>query len=122
MVSKRKISLSLIAYIDADWVGCIDDRKITSGASFYLVECLVSCLSKKKSSVSLSTAEAKYIAATTCFTQVLWMKQTLTNIQVKYDEPISIYFDNRSAISISKKLVMHSKTKHIPIKYHFLWE
>jgi hypothetical protein len=38
----------------------------------------------------------------------------------KYDEPISIFCDNTSAISISKNLVMHSKTKHIPIKFHFL--
>jgi hypothetical protein len=30
--------------------------------------------------------------------------------------------DNTSAINISKNPVMHSKTKHIPIKYHFLWE
>ena len=30
--------------------------------------------------------------------------------------------DNTSAISISKNSVMHSKTKHIPIKYHFLRE
>jgi hypothetical protein len=50
------------------------------------------------------------------------MKQTLTDIQVEYDEPIPIYCDNTSAINISKNLVMHSKTKHIPIKYHFLWE
>jgi hypothetical protein len=50
------------------------------------------------------------------------MKQTLTHIQVEYDEPIPIYCDNTSAINISKNLVMHSKTKHIPIKYHFLWE
>jgi hypothetical protein len=50
------------------------------------------------------------------------MKQTLTDIQVEYDEPIPIYCDNTSAISISKNPVMHSKTKHIPIKYHFLWE
>jgi hypothetical protein len=50
------------------------------------------------------------------------MKQTLKDIQVEYDEPIPIYCDNTSAISISKNLVMHSKTKHIPIKYHFLWE
>jgi hypothetical protein len=46
----------------------------------------------------------------------------LTNIQVEYDEPIPIYCDNTSVISISKNLVMHSKTKHIPIKYHFLQE
>jgi hypothetical protein len=50
------------------------------------------------------------------------MKQTLTDIQVEYDEPIPIYCDNKSAINISKNLVMHSKTKHIPIKYHFLRE
>jgi hypothetical protein len=72
--------------------------------------------------ISLSTVEAEYIAATTCCTQVLWMKQTLTDIQVEYDEPIPIYCDNTSTISISKNLVMHSKTKHIPIKYHFLQE
>jgi hypothetical protein len=50
------------------------------------------------------------------------MKQTLTYIQVEYDEPIPIYYDNTSTISISKNPVMHSKTKNIPIKYHFLWE
>jgi hypothetical protein len=72
--------------------------------------------------VSLSTAEAKYIAAAACCTQVLWMKQTLTDIQVEYDEPIPIYCDNTSDIDISKNSVMHSKMKHIPIKYHFLWE
>jgi hypothetical protein len=50
------------------------------------------------------------------------MKQTLTDIQVEYDEPIPIYCDNTSTINISKNPVMHSKTKNIPIKYHFLWE
>jgi hypothetical protein len=87
-----------------------------------LGECLVSWPRKKQSSVSLSTFKAKYIAATTCCTEVLWMKQTLTDIQVKYNEPIPIYCDNTSTISISKNPMIHSKTKHIPIKYHFLQE
>ena len=46
------------------------------------------------------------------------MKQTLIDIQVEYP----IYCDNTSAISITKNPTMHSKMKHIPIKYHFLWE
>ena len=83
---------------------------------------MVSWLRKKQSSVSLSTVDTEYIAATTCCTHVIWMKQTLTDIQVEYDEPIPIYCDNTSAISISNNLVMYSNTKHIPIKYHFLWE
>jgi bifunctional DNase/RNase len=72
--------------------------------------------------ISLSIVEVEYIVATSCCTQVLWMKQTLKDIQVENDETIPIYCDNTSAISISKNLVMHSRTKHIPIKYHFLRE
>ena len=50
------------------------------------------------------------------------MKQTLQDIHVTCDEPILILCDNTSAISISKNPIMHSKTKHIPIKFHFLRE
>ena len=50
------------------------------------------------------------------------MKQTLQYIQVKYDETILILCDNTSAINISNNLVMNSKRKHIPIKFHFLRE
>jgi hypothetical protein len=50
------------------------------------------------------------------------MKNNLTDIQVEYDEPIPIYCDNTRTINISKKSVMHSNMKNIPIKYHFLWE
>ena len=39
-----------------------------------------------------------------------------------YDELIPIFCDNTSAISVSKNPVTHSKTKHIPIKFHFLRE
>ncbi len=84
--------------------------------------CLVSWLSKKQSSISLSTAEAEYIAATACCTQVLWMKQTLNDVHITFEDSIPIVCDNTSAISISKNPVMHSKTKHIPIKYHFVRE
>jgi len=50
------------------------------------------------------------------------MMQTLQDMQITCTTPISIFCDNTSAINISKSPVMHSKTKHIPIKYHFLRE
>ena len=46
----------------------------------------------------------------------------LADIHVTYDDPIPIFCDNTSAIIISKNPVMHSKTKHIPMKFHFLRE
>ncbi|XP_030945738.1 uncharacterized protein LOC115970217 [Quercus lobata] len=56
----------LASYLDANWSGCIDDRKNTLGGCFYLGNNLVSWMSKKQNSVSLSTAEAEYIAAGSC--------------------------------------------------------
>jgi hypothetical protein len=70
--------IDLYAFTGVYWEGCVDDRKSTSGASFYLRGCLVSWSSKKQSAVSLSIAETEYIAATNCCTKVLWMKQMLS--------------------------------------------
>ena len=64
----------LKSFIDADWEGSVDDRKSTSGATFFLGNCLVSCLSKKQSSISISVAEDEYIAVASCCTHVIWMK------------------------------------------------
>jgi hypothetical protein len=118
----RNQSLQLTTYSNADWANCVDERKSTSGGAFFLGNSLVAWLSKKQGSISLSTTETEYIATATCCTQVLWMIQTLANLEVKYTTPIPIYCDNTSAISVSKNPVFHSKTKHIPIKYHFLRE
>jgi hypothetical protein len=79
----RNQSLQLTAYSDADWANCIDERKRTSGGAFFLGNSLVVWLSKKQGSISLSTTVAEYIVAATCCTQVLWMIQTLADLEVK---------------------------------------
>jgi hypothetical protein len=118
----RNRNFQLSVYSDADWANCMDERKSMSGGAFFLGDSLVSWLSKKQYSISLSTTEAEYIAATTRYTQVMWMIQTLADLEVKCTSPIPIHCDNTSAISMSKNPMFHSKTKHIPIKYHFLRE
>ncbi|CAL8150697.1 unnamed protein product [Prunus armeniaca] len=50
--------VNLIGYSDADWTGCSDDRKSTSGEVFYVGNNLVALHSKKQNSISLSTTEA----------------------------------------------------------------
>ena len=67
----------LAEYSDANWSGCVDDRKSTSGGCFYLLNNLVSWMSKKQNSMSLSTVEAEYIAGGSCCAQLLWVKKLL---------------------------------------------
>jgi hypothetical protein len=50
------------------------------------------------------------------------MLQTLAYLKVTYIDPIPLHYDNTSAISVSKNPFLHSKMKHIPIKYLFLKE
>jgi len=47
------------------------------------------------------------------------MKQILKYIWIEFIELVAIHFDKTSIMSMSKNLVLHSKTKHISIKYLF---
>jgi hypothetical protein len=80
----RNQNFQLTAYTDADWANYVDERKSTSGGEFFLGDSLVAWLSKKQGSISLSTIEADYIVVVACCTQVLWMIQTLVDLEVKY--------------------------------------
>jgi len=55
----------LLAYSDADWAGDVDDRHSTTGNIFVMTGGAISWLSKKQSTVALSTAEAEYVALST---------------------------------------------------------
>ena len=34
----------------------------------------------------------------------------------------TLHYDSQSAIMLAKNLVFHAKTKHIAMKYHFIWD
>nr|KYP56105.1 Copia protein [Cajanus cajan] len=115
----KNMPFNLVGYSDSDFAGCKTDRKSTSGTCHFIGSTLVSWHSKKKNSVALSTAEAEYIAAGSCCAQILWMKQQLSDFGLSLDH-IPIKCDNTSAINLSKNPVLHSRTKHIEIRRHFL--
>ncbi|XP_024195543.1 uncharacterized mitochondrial protein AtMg00810-like [Rosa chinensis] len=70
-------NVEIAGYSDADWGGNLKNRKSTSGGCFFIGNNLVAWHSKKQNCISLSTAEAEYVAAGSCCTQMLWMKQML---------------------------------------------
>ncbi|WVZ90051.1 LOW QUALITY PROTEIN: hypothetical protein U9M48_036384 [Paspalum notatum var. saurae] len=112
-------SLSLRGFSDADHAGCRIDRKSISGTCQLLGTSLVSWSSLKQASVALSTTEVEYIAAASCCSQLLWMKATLSDFGLKYGR-IPLLIDSTSAISVAKNPVLHSRTKHLDVRFHFL--
>jgi hypothetical protein len=110
-------SLSLLGFSDADFAGCRVDRKSTSGTCQFLGSSLVSWSSRKQSSVAQSTTEAEYVAAASFCSQLLWITYTLSDFGECSHVPLMC--DSTSAISVAKNPVLHSRTKHIEVRYHF---
>ncbi|GKC40662.1 hypothetical protein Tco_1053046 [Tanacetum coccineum] len=110
---------NLKGYLDSDYTGCNMDRKSTLGACQILGGQLVYWSAKKQQSVAMSLAEAKYVAAIECCASILWMKSQLSDYDIHY-KMVPIFCDNTSAIAISSNPVLHSRTKHIDIMYHFI--
>nr|GFA23042.1 retrovirus-related Pol polyprotein from transposon TNT 1-94 [Tanacetum cinerariifolium] len=114
-------SFELTGFLDADYAGCKDTFKSTSGGAQFLGKKLVSWSLKKQDCTALSTAEAEYVSLSTCCAQVLWMRTQLTDYGFHFNK-IPIYCDSKSAIAISCNPVQHSRTKHIGVHYHFIKE
>ncbi|WVZ52925.1 hypothetical protein U9M48_003924 [Paspalum notatum var. saurae] len=112
-------SLSFRGFSNADHAGCRIDRKSTSGTFQLLGTSLVSWSSCKQASIALSTTEAEYVAAASCCSQLLWMKATLSDFGLRFGR-IPLLVDCTSAISVAKNPVLHSRTKHIDVRFHFL--
>ncbi|GJT80346.1 retrovirus-related pol polyprotein from transposon TNT 1-94 [Tanacetum coccineum] len=112
---------ALRAFADADYAGCQDTRRSTSGSAQFLRDKLVSWSSKKQKSTAISTTEAEYIALSGCCAQILWMRSQLSDYGFTFNK-IPLYCDNQSAIALCCNNVQHSRSKHIDIRHHFIKE
>jgi hypothetical protein len=71
------------------------------------------------SSIAQSTTEAEYVATAARCSQLLWMIATLRDFGSEFRR-VPLFCDSASAISVAKNPVLHSKTKHIEVRFHFL--
>ncbi|PPQ82261.1 hypothetical protein CVT24_001911 [Panaeolus cyanescens] len=113
--------ISLLGYTDSDWSQCPINRKSVSGYGFTLGGGLISWCARKQKTVSTSSCEAEYIAAFEATKEALWLRNLLSELEfIDPDLPARIECDNTAAIQLSEDPSLHSRVKHIDIKYHFI--
>jgi hypothetical protein len=98
------------------------DRKSTYGCCFSLGSGMISWLSRKQTSVALSTSEAEYITRSVESREAVWLQKLLAGIFDLELEPTLIHCDNQSCVKLTENLVFHDRSKHIEIKYHYIWD
>ena len=118
----RSTSSTLTAYTDADWAGCPNTRRSTSGYCIFLGDNLVSWSSKRQPTISRSSAEAEYKGVANAVAETCWVRNLLLELKCPIKAATLVYCDNISAVYLSTNPVKHQRTKHVEIDIHFVRE
>lgn len=114
--------LDLVGYSDADWAGDVDERRSTSGIVIKLGNASISWSSRQQNCVTLSSAEAEYLALGELTKEVVWIRKVLRDCGIEQSSPTTLYSDNQAAIALAKKDAPNKRTKHIDVKFKYIYE
>ena len=115
-------SFVLHGFADADWAGCSESRKSTSGEVFKIGNCTVSWRSKKQSVVALSSCEAEYISLCSAAQETVWLRNLLADVGFEQTQATTMREDNQGAMCLARNPKDHTRTKHIDVKFHYTRE
>ena len=113
-------STDLHGWTDSDCRGDVDDRKSTSGYVYTCAGGAIAWRSKKQATVSLSSTEAEYVAATLAAKEGIWLNSILEELNFAKEKPIKIYCDNQSCLKLASNPRISDNIRHISFTHHFL--
>lgn len=87
-----------------------------------LGDSLITWKSKKRTTVSRSSAESEYKSMTTTLSEIIWLLGLLRELGLPINQPVIMYSDSKATMQIAINPVYHERTKHIEIDCHFIRE
>ena len=75
-------TLDIVGFNDADYAGCMDDKKSTSGYIFMMARRAISWKSVKQTLIASSTMEAEYMACYEATCQAIWLRNFISALGV----------------------------------------
>ncbi|CAI7878085.1 unnamed protein product [Closterium sp. NIES-53] len=113
----------LIRYIDDDHAGASDNIRSRTGY-IYRLEPIgpISWQSSKQELIALSSAESEYIALCSATKEGLYLRELLEEAKLAQLPSFSLFCDNQLAIRIANKNGFANKTKHIALRYFFVYD
>lgn len=120
---------SLVACVDADWGGCKESRRSTTGFVITVNEAPVFWRSKRQTVIALSSPESEYIALSSCAKELSWIRKLfweVAHVTPWIDgtsfEGTEVLMDSTAAKSLAINDQVSARNKHIDLKVHHVRE
>jgi hypothetical protein len=120
--SSNEEGVEVIGFADADWGSDKDTRRSVTAYVFMLGGAAISWGSKLQPTVALSTSEAEYMAASSAVQEAMHLRLLMRSLGYEKQGYTVIYEDNQGAVGLSENPILHKRSKHIDIKYHYVRE
>jgi len=112
----------LSAYFDSSWADDKDDSRSTFGYVLLYGTSPLLWKSKKHKSVSLSSTDAEYLAATETTRKIYWVLNLFKGLQLEVALLIPLLGDNENANGLTSGMTTNNRTRHIDLRQRYVTE
>ncbi|RXK34954.1 hypothetical protein M231_07787 [Tremella mesenterica] len=121
LVLGGEVGKGLEGWVNADFAGCKVTRRSTTGYIFKLCDSVISWMSKGQGSVTTSTLEVECVAMAEAAKEARWLSGLVKEL-VNFKGIVTLKCDKKGAFALANNPGVHTRTKHIEYRHHFIRE